>query len=40
MLNIKTGEILLVGEESGGWCWGTNSKDEDGWFPNNFIKFL
>jgi len=40
MLAIKIGDKLIVMEESEGWCWGSNSLDEDGWFPRNFIEYV
>jgi len=39
MLAIKIGDKLIVMEETEGWCWGSNSRDEDGWFPRNFIEY-
>jgi len=39
MLGIKIGDQLVIMEESEGWCWGSNSRDEDGWFPRNFIEY-
>jgi hypothetical protein len=32
-LDANVGEVLTVIRESSGWCWGRNSRGDEGWIP-------
>eukprot|EP00800_Vazella_pourtalesii_P013318 TRINITY_DN3184_c0_g3_i1.p1 TRINITY_DN3184_c0_g3~~TRINITY_DN3184_c0_g3_i1.p1 ORF type:complete len:769 (+),score=207.14 TRINITY_DN3184_c0_g3_i1:172-2478(+) len=40
-ISIVEGEIVVIKEEEdNGWCWGVNSKGDEGYFPSSYVQLV